>query len=286
MLSVINMDDVEEREFKFTDKDFAKIRSFVKQHTGITLSDAKKTMVYGRLSRRLRRLQVPSFKEYFEIVSNEDSDELINFINAITTNLTSFFREEHHFDYVKNTIIPELCAKKFNDKKIRIWSAGCSTGEEPYSIAIALYESIPNIDKWDIKILATDLDTNVLDHGSRGIYDIERISALSPERKRTWFLKGKGAHSGSVKVDSRLKELITFKQLNLMQQWPMRGPFDFMFCRNVVIYFDKDTQKKLFDRYADLVASDGHLFLGHSESMYKVCDRFQLLGQTIYKKIK
>ncbi len=280
------MDEADGKEFVFTDKDFEKIRQFVKQHTGITLSDAKKTMVYGRLSRRLRKLQVPSFKEYFALATREGSDELINFINAITTNLTSFFREEHHFDFVKNAVIPELLVKKSHNKKLRVWSAGCSTGEEPYSIAISLYESIPDIDAWDIKILATDLDTNVLSHAQAGVYDIERVSGLSAERKRTWFLRGKGAHKGSVKVDARLRRLISFKQLNLMQQWPMRGPFDFMFCRNVVIYFDKPTQKVLFDRYADIVADNGYLFLGHSESMYKVCDRFELLGNTIYKKLR
>jgi len=277
-------DDFEDKEFKFTNKDFGKIREFVKEHTGITLSDAKKTMVYGRLSRRLRKLNIPTFNEYFSVVTATDSDEFVNFINAITTNLTSFFREEHHFNYLKDNVIPELLVKKSHTRQLRIWSAGCSTGEEPYSIAMALYESIPDIESWDIKILATDLDTNVLAHGSNGVYDIERISALSSERKRTWYLKGKGKHSGSVKVDGRLRDLISFKQLNLMGEWPMRGPFDFMFCRNVLIYFDKPTQKILFDRYANLVADNGHLFIGHSESMYKICDRFELIGNTIYKK--
>ena len=184
------------------------------------------------------------------------------------------------------TVVPELLHKNALSKKLRIWSAGCSTGEEPYSIAMALYESVPNIKSWDIKILATDLDTNVLDHASNGIYDYERISALSDERKKTWFLRGKGQHSGSVKVDSRLRDLITFKQLNLMGNWPMKGPFDFMFCRNVVIYFEKETQKVLFDRYANILRDNAYLFIGHSESMFKVCDRFQLLGNTIYQKTK
>lgn len=278
------MEEFEDKEFVFTDKDFKKIRDFVKAQVGITLSDAKKNMVYSRLARRLRKLRVPSFKEYFALVQDANSDELVNFINAITTNLTSFFREEHHFNYLKNTIVPELLEKKQRSRKLRIWSAGCSTGEEPYSIAIALYESIPNIESWDIKILATDLDTNVLAHASKGVYDIERIAALSSKRKQTWYLKGKGANSGSVKIDSRLRDLITFKQLNLMGHWPMKGPFDFMFCRNVLIYFDKPTQKVLFDRYANLIENNQYLFIGHSESMYKICDRFELIGNTIYKK--
>jgi len=278
-------ESVHEREFDFTDKDFEQVRQFVKAETGIKLSDGKKNMVYGRLSRRLRQMGMSKFSEYLEMVStNELSEERGQFINAITTNLTSFFREEHHFDYLKNDVVPRLMAENARSRKIRIWSAGCSTGEEPYSIAIALYESIPDIERWDIRILATDLDTNVLAHGERGIYDIERISALSALRKSTWFLKGKGANSGSVKVDPRLQSLITFRQLNLMGAWPMKGPFDFMFCRNVVIYFDKDTQKVLFDRYANLLTPNANLFLGHSESMHNVCDRFQLIGNTIYKK--
>ncbi|MDH5257613.1 MAG: protein-glutamate O-methyltransferase [Gammaproteobacteria bacterium] len=279
------VDEIHEREFDFTNADFEKIRSFVKEETGIKLSDGKKNMVYGRLSRRLRQVGISRFSDYFDMVSsNESSDERGQFINAITTNLTSFFREEHHFDFLKNDVVPRLMKENASTRKIRIWSAGCSTGEEPYSIAIALYESIPDIEKWDIRILATDLDTNVLAHGQRGIYDIERISALSKTRKATWFLKGKGGNSGSVKVDSRLQSLITFRQLNLMGAWPMKGPFDFMFCRNVVIYFDKDTQKILFDRYANLLSSSANLFLGHSESMHNVCDRFNLIGNTIYNK--
>ena len=278
-------ENIHEREFDFSDADFEKIRYFIKGETGIKLSDGKKNMVYGRLSRRLRQLGMSKFSDYFDMVSgNEPTDERGQFINAITTNLTSFFREEHHFNYLKSDVIPRLLSDNANSRKIRIWSAGCSTGEEPYSIAIALYESIPDIEKWDIRILATDLDTNVLAHGGRGIYDIERISALSKLRKSTWFLKGKGANSGSVKVDSRLQNLITFRQLNLMGAWPMKGKFDLMFCRNVVIYFDKETQKVLFDRYANQLLPSANLFLGHSESMHNVCNRFDLIGNTIYKK--
>jgi len=276
--------DVHNREFKFSDEDFEDIREFVKNETGITLSDAKKNMVYGRLSRRLRQLKITSFKEYLQVARSDGSEERGNFINAITTNLTSFFREEHHFDFLKETVIPPLLQRNASSKKIRIWSAGCSTGEEPYSIAIALYESIPDIESWDVKILATDLDTNVISHGEQGVYDIERIASLSKLRKSTWFLKGRGPHAGSVKVDSRLKSLISFRQLNLMGSWPMRGPFDFMFCRNVVIYFDKDTQKVLFERYSKYLADSAYLFLGHSESLYKVSDKFELLGNTIYQK--
>jgi len=275
---------VHDREFTFSTKDFDNVRSFILNETGITLSAGKKNMVYGRLSRRLRQTGMNTFKDYIEFASQDNSEERVNFVNAITTNLTSFFREEHHFEFLKNTVIPHLMKKNAHTRKIRIWSAGCSTGEEPYSIAIALYESIPDIDNWDVKILATDLDTNVLAHGRAGVYDAERITGLNKTRTSTWFLKGKGQHAGSVRVDSRLKSLITFNQLNLMKEWPMKGLFDLMFCRNVIIYFEKATQRVLFDRYAKLLVDDAHLFLGHSESLYKVSDKFELIGNTIYQK--
>ena len=283
-IAIMDESAVHDREFTFSTKDFDRVRSFILDETGITLSEGKKNMVYGRLSRRLRQTGLSSFSEYIDFASQDKSDEKVDFINAITTNLTSFFREEHHFEYLKNTVIPQLLKENARTKKIRIWSAGCSTGEEPYSIAMALYESIPNIENWDVKILATDLDTNVLAHGRTGIYDEERITGLNKTRTKTWFLKGKGAHAGSVRVDQRLKSLITFNQLNLMKEWPIKGQFDFMFCRNVIIYFEKSTQRILFDRYADLLIDNAHLFLGHSESLYKVSDKFNLIGNTIYQK--
>jgi len=273
------------RDFDFTDRDFEKVRTLVKSHTGISLSDAKKDMVYSRLSRRLRSLEIDRFADYCSLVEGGDDAELIKFTNAITTNLTAFFREDHHFQYLTRTLIPEL-TKSNSDKRIRIWSAGCSTGEEPYSLAIAMKEAIPLIDSWDVKILATDLDSDVLSTAKNGVYNSDRIDGLSSGRKKKWFLKGKGDNSGTVRVRPELQDLITFKQLNLLHEWPTKGPFDFIFCRNVVIYFDKETQKVLFDRYANILKSDAHLFIGHSESLFKVSDRFNLLGQTIYKKIK
>lgn len=276
-----------EREFQFTERDFNRIRQLVSQHTGISLSDAKRDMVYSRLARRLREVDLQDFGSYCSLIdSPEGEDELLNFTNAITTNLTSFFREPHHFEYLQNTLLPELMKTNAHTKRIRLWSAGCSTGEEPYSIALAIREVIPENSGWDIKILATDLDSNVLDKGQSGIYDAERIAGLSKQRVKNWFLRGKGDKSHLVRVHPSLQEMITFKRLNLMNEWPIKGPFDFMFCRNVVIYFDKPTQSVLFDRYANLLVDDARLFLGHSETMFKVCDRFKLIGNTIYQKTK
>ncbi len=273
-----------EREFLFTEKDFDRIRKFVKQHTGIKLSDAKMNMVYGRLSRRLRQLGIDSISAYMRLVEAPGSDELPQFINAMTTNLTAFFREKHHFEYLEQTLLPQLLRRNAQSRRLRIWSAGCSTGEEPYSLAMTLLSAVPRPDEWDMRILATDLDSNVLAHAQAGIYDAERIDGLDQAIKKRWFRRGRGSRAGSVRVSPELQALISFRQLNLMQDWPMKGPFDFIFCRNVVIYFDKPTQARLFDRYADILIPRGHVFLGHSESMFKVCDRFDLIGKTIYQK--
>ncbi len=169
---------------------------------------------------------------------------------------------------------------------MRIWSAGCSTGEEPYTIAITVNEAIRNLSEWDARILATDLDSNVVDKGKSGIYTLDRVNGIDDQRLKRWFKKGRGKEQqGKIMMSDRLKDLITFKTLNLMQPWPMRGPMDVIFCRNVVIYFSKETQRKLFDRYADLLADDGYLIVGHSESLHKVTNRFQLIGKTIYRKV-
>ncbi len=272
------------KEFEFTDSDFQKIRKLVLEHTGICLSDIKQEMVYSRLARRLRQLNLATFKDYLELLQKSDSEEIVSFINSITTNLTSFFREQHHFDYLKSKLLPGLMQRNADTRKIRIWSAGCSTGEEPYSLAITIKETIPDNLGWDVKILATDLDTDVLATGREGIYSLERVNGLPASTLKRWFYKGKGARLGMVKASSELRDMIMFKQLNLMGDWPVKAGIDIIFCRNVVIYFDKPTQRRLFDRYANTLKDNGYLFVGHSETLYKVSDRFKLLGKTIYKR--
>ncbi len=280
------MSSVYDREFAFTHKDFEYIRDLVGERTGIVLSDHKVDMVYGRLARRLRQLDISSFQNYLSVLEDKsNSDELIEFTNALTTNLTSFFREPHHFDFLLKKGIPDLLKRRPN-KRLRIWSAGCSTGEEPYTLAITLNEAIPNIKNWDVKILATDLDSNVVAKGKAGVYTQDRVNGIDKGRLNKWFKKGRNDLLDKVRVSQNLQDLITFKQLNLLHEWPMKGKFDFIFCRNVVIYFNKDTQRELFDRYADHLADDGYLIVGHSESLHKVSDRFKLLGKTIYSKVK
>ena len=278
------MDTGREREFELGDAEFETIRRLVGERTGIVLSDAKRDMVYGRLARRLRALGLRSFSDYLARLLDGDAEEMVAFTNALTTNLTAFFREPHHFEYLQQTLLPALMQHKQGNRRLRIWSAGCSTGEEPYSIAMVVRETVP--EDWDVKILATDLDSDVVRHAREGIYRAERVEGLSRERLRRWVRRGKGDKAGLVRMAPALRQLITFKTLNLMESWPMRGPFDFIFCRNVVIYFSKDTQRVLFDRFADLLPADGHLFIGHSESLHRVTDRFRLLGQTIYRKVK
>ena len=277
------MPSVYEREFEFSRGDFEHIRDIVGDRTGIVLSDHKIDMVYGRLSRRLRQLGIKKFAEYLSRLSDDDQ-ELIEFTNALTTNLTSFFREPHHFEYLKQTCLPQIL-KNRPDKKLRIWSAGCSTGEEPYTIAMTIKEAMASYYNWDVKILATDLDSNVVNRARSGIYSQDKVNGVDDRRLKKWFRKGRDEHSGQMKVSKDLQELITFKQLNLMHEWPMKGPFDIIFCRNVVIYFNKDTQRELFDRYANYLADDGFLFVGHSESLAKVSTRFKLIGKTIYHKV-
>ena len=279
------MASVYEREFEFSRDDFEHIRDLVGDRTGIVLSDHKIDMVYGRLSRRLRQLGIQKFAEYLSRL-RDDEHELVEFTNALTTNLTSFFREPHHFDYLRSTGLPTLIKNRPN-KKLRIWSAGCSTGEEPYTIAMTVKEALASHSNWDVKILATDLDTNVVNKAKAGIYTQDRVNGIDQARIKKWFRKGRGdEHAGQLKVASELQDIITFKQLNLMHDWPMTGPFDIIFCRNVVIYFNKDTQRELFDRYANYTANDGYLFVGHSESLHKVSDRFKLIGKTIYHKAR
>ncbi|HEY5601569.1 MAG TPA: protein-glutamate O-methyltransferase [Gammaproteobacteria bacterium] len=276
-----------DREFIFTEQDFYVLRELINRHTGICLSEAKKELVYSRLTRRLRQLKLKSFAKYCQYLQSESSgEELVHFINAVTTNLTAFFREPHHFEYLCRSLLPELAAKKSGKQRYRFWSAGCSTGEEPYSMAMCISETLPFENSFDIKILATDLDSSVLDVAISGLYPIEKLKVILPHRQNKWFPKGESFNHGLMQVRPDLQNLITFRQLNLMHEWPMKGPFDAIFCRNVVIYFDKSTQRILVDRFANLLGPGGYLFLGHSESLFKVTDRFKLVGQTIYQKIR
>ena len=272
-----------EQEFEFTNAQFKRLRDLVHARTGIALSDAKRELVYGRLARRLRKLKLSSFAEYCELVETGESEELEELTNAITTNLTSFFRESYHFDMLAAEALPQIMSKRAAIRRIRLWSAGCSTGEEPYSLAIVVRETLAKIPNWDIKILATDIDSKVVATGAEGVYAAERFSGVPAERGRNWFPQAPG-RPGFRAACAEVTSLITFKQLNLLDRWPMKGPFDVIFCRNVVIYFDKDTQRTLFDRMAELQEPGGWLFVGHSENLLNVTGRYKLVGRTVYRR--
>jgi len=274
MLKENNQND---REFDFTALDFARVRKLIYQHAGISLSEAKSDMVYSRIGRRLRTVGYDSFKIYLDNLESENNpDEWEAFTNALTTNLTSFFREEHHF--------PILAEHLVNLKKpIRIWCSAASTGEEPYTIAMTACEAFGTM-KPPVEIIATDIDTNVIATASRGVYPYERVSKLSDGRRKQFFQKGTGAQEGSVRVRNELRSLITFEQLNLLDEhWALKEPFDAIFCRNVMIYFDKPTQSKILSRFVPLMKSHALLFAGHSENFLYVSNDFNLRGKTVYE---
>ncbi|OUR79994.1 chemotaxis protein CheR [Colwellia psychrerythraea] len=274
---------------RLSEGDFKFICQFVYETTGIVLNDSKREMLYRRLTRIVRERKLNSFADYCQLLREQGEQEKDFFINAITTNLTSFFRENHHFEYLTTEEIPALIKSKAAEangkKRLRFWSSASSTGEEPYSLAITILEAMKSdLSMWDIKILATDIDSNVLAKGKAGIYDVNRIEDIPQKLKQSYFFQGCGKSSDSVKVHDKLKNLITFKQLNLLHDWPMKGPFDAIFCRNVIIYFDKKTQIELFARYYELLAPGGLLFLGHSENLGNYQQYFSNVGRTIFRK--
>lgn len=269
------------REFSFGDKEFKFLGKLVHEHTGIVLAEHKRDMVYSRLARRLRALNLKSFADYCALVEGpQGDDELGHLVNAITTNLTSFFRESHHFEHLREHVLQPY--HKSKDKhKLRIWSAACSAGMEPYSIAMTMKDSLPKIHEWDARILATDIDTNMLKNGAEGKYTTSELDNIPlPYRSMLTI------DADHLRMGDELKKLISFKHLNLLGNWPMKGLFDAVFCRNVVIYFDKPTQRTLFNRMADIIKPGGWLYIGHSENLSNVCDRFELMGRTIYRRVK
>lgn len=273
-----------DREFSFSDQEFKFLADLVNKTTGIVLADHKKAMVYSRLTRRLRALRLDSFAAYCNYLQKDAGvSEMGNLVNAITTNLTRFFREEHHFDHLCESVLAPLAAHPPSKKRLRIWSAGCSSGMESYSIAMSVQSVFGNLKGWDLGILATDIDTSMLKTAVSGQYNEDQYENIPAAYRGDVIQMRK---EGLICMPDTIKRLISFKELNLMGSWPMSGPFDVIFCRNVVIYFDKTIQAKLFDRMANLLKPDGWLYIGHSENLHKVCTRFQLVGRTIYRKIK
>ena len=263
--------------FDFTQRDFTRVRALIYKQAGISLSESKHEMVYSRLARRLRAKGFSSFGAYLDALEQGlDEQEWEAFTNALTTNLTAFFRESHHFPLMVEHMVR---AKG----PLTIWCSASSTGEEPYSIAIALCEAFGTMNP-PVSIIATDIDTNVLEAAASGAYTIDRVDKMEQARVKRFFMRGKGDREGWVRIRPELRELVTFKPLNLLAPtWPVSGPFDVIFCRNVMIYFDKPTQTKILSRFAPLMKPDGLLFAGHSENFQYVTDLFKLRGKTVYE---
>ncbi|MEY2169489.1 MULTISPECIES: CheR family methyltransferase [unclassified Rhodanobacter] len=267
--------------------EFRFLRDFVYAHCGIALGEHKRQLVQGRLARRLRALGLPDYAAYCALLRSDPNGELGELASAISTNVTAFFREPHHYELLERELLPQWLAHKRRDgDRLRIWSAGCSSGEEPYALAMVLAEALEKHGATgvDAKILATDLSPQALETARNGVYPLDKLDGISEERRRRWLLRGAGEYEGYACVHSRLRELVTVQPLNLLHDWPMRGPFDAIFCRNVVIYFDQPTKQRLFSRYAALLPAGGHLFLGHSESLHGINDDFELIGRTVYRK--
>ena len=265
------------REFLFTDSDFFRIRGVIHQRAGIALGEHKREMVYSRLSRRLRELGFTRFSDYLALLeSDADSAEWQSFTNALTTNLTAFFREPHHFPLLARHVCNCL-------SPVAVWCSAASTGEEPYSIAITLLEALGNRTS-SATVLATDINTQVLAKAAAGVFKMEQVSKLPADRLKRFFLRGSGAQAGNVRIRPEVAAMVDFAQVNLLDpQWTVSGPFDAIFCRNVMIYFDKPTQHRILQRFAQLLKPDGLLFAGHSENFSYVSSLFRLRGQTVYE---
>jgi chemotaxis protein methyltransferase CheR len=281
------MNDLLTNSIVLSERDFKLISETVYNHCGINLHMGKKELVRARLAKLIRVKGFQDFAQYIQFVMDDRTgQEFTTLIDALSTNLTSFFRERQHFDFLEREFIPQLVSRKrsASSRRVRGWSAGCSSGEEPYSIAITLLECLPAGVQWDAKLLATDLATSKLDIAKRGTYDATRVESVPPAVRTKYFTKTGTRGGYSYEVSDALRQVVCFQYLNLMEEWPVKGPIDFIFCRNVMIYFDKPTQERLVNRYWDLLDSGGVLFTGHSESLTGIKHKFNYAQPTIYVK--
>ncbi len=267
-----------------TDKLFKQFSTLVYQQTGIFLKPEKKELLNARLGKRLRHCKISSFKEYYDYVLNDGSgEELIHLIDVVSTNFTSFFREKTHFDYLSSTVLKEFAAKGHSGD-YRVWSAACSSGEEPYTLSIILNEFAAQAQRFRFAIHATDISTKVLAIAQKGVYAEDKVQTVPQGLLKRYFQRGKGRSEGYIKVKKELSQPITFQRFNLMDQYPWQGELDVIFCRNVMIYFNRETQQQLVDKFYTCLRPGGHLFIGHSESLTSINHRFQQVTTTGYKK--
>jgi chemotaxis protein methyltransferase CheR len=272
-------------EFLLTTADFRNIASMLHSDAGIFLPESKASMVYSRLAKRLRSLGLESFRDYCKLVSSADGiSERQQMLAALTTNVTRFFREPHHFEHLKTTVLPPLLDAAKRGERVRIWSAACSSGQEPYSIGLTILSLMPDVSRYDVKILATDIDPNMVKAGSAGIYDDALMADVPKPMRERWFDRDRQSGSVSWSVGDALRDLVSFRELNLIGNWPMKGYFQAIFCRNVVIYFEDDTQRKIWTRFQSLLSPGGRLYIGHSERLSgPAAAAFESEGITIYR---
>jgi chemotaxis protein methyltransferase CheR len=277
--AAVSESETGKREFAYSRSDFERVRALIHRRAGIALAPGKQDMVYSRLARRLRHHGLHSFAAYLDLLERDGGDEWEAFTNALTTNLTDFFREAHHFEALR-----DLLAAQPRSARLRIWSAAASTGEEPYSIAMTAVEQFGSF-SLPVSVLATDIDTQVLNTAQRGVYPLERLEKLSEERRRRFFLRGTGANEGFCRVREELRRVVEFRPLNLLDaHWDVGGPFVAVFCRNVMIYFDKATQRSIIEKVLPLLAPGGLYFAGHSESFLHAADLLRSCGRTTYRR--
>jgi chemotaxis protein methyltransferase CheR len=271
-------------DFAFTGEDFNRIAALLLKESGIHLETSKASLVYSRLAKRLRILHLESFHEYCRLVA-EDDVERGAMLAALTTNVTRFFREPHHFEHLKTQVLPPLLDAARRGSPVRIWSSACSSGQEPYSIALTILSVMPDAASRDIKILASDIDPNMVAKGRTGVYPASELREVPAELKKRWFEAVPGDSRGDCRAVDELRSLIGFRQLNLIGNWPMRGPFQAIFCRNVVIYFEESTQSKLWTRFLPLLSPGGTLYIGHSERVTgPALSAFENVEITTYRK--
>jgi chemotaxis protein methyltransferase CheR len=272
--------DAQGREFAWTNADFDQVQKLIYQRAGISLHDGKHAMVYSRLSRRLRDTGHDSFRGYLSWLESNDGPEWQEFVNALTTNLTSFFREHHHFQ-----VLTDFLKNRPNGGDLRVWCSAASTGEEPYSIAITTSEALGPNSRYTIQ--ASDIDSKVLATAAQGIYRMEGLKGVSQEQMRKHFLRGKAGNAGLVRVKPELRRTLDFLIVNLIKDdWPFRDPFDVVFCRNVMIYFDASTQRKVLEKIHRVMKPGGLLFVGHAENFSDSKDLFLLKGKTVYERLR
>lgn len=271
-----------EGEYPFSRRNFEQIATFLRANTGIALNEAKAALVYSRLAKRLRLLGLRNFDEYCRYIETADgAQEQHEMINALTTNVTRFYREPHHFDHLRQDMAPRLVQLAKQGKRVRLWSAACSSGEEPYSMALTMLDVCPDIERYDVKILATDIDAKIVARARLGVYREEAVAPIPAATRERWMARERDGAAKQWRVKDAVRSLVTFNELNLIGSWPMRGQFDVIFCRNVVIYFENDTQELIWRRFKEVMKADARLYIGHSERID--VPGFESAGLTIYK---